>query len=72
MKTVADTDICIYLKIHAHVYQMMFTNALSCIFLYYNFVITASVYCQLLLYLWRNSSIKTRLDFVYNIPIKNE
>ena len=49
MKKTADTDIFMYLEIHAHVHQMMFTNALGFIFLYYNIVITASVYCQLLL-----------------------
>ena len=29
MKKAAGTDICIYLEIHAHVYQMMFTNVLT-------------------------------------------
>ena len=31
MKIAADTDMCMSLEIHAHVHQMMFTNALSCI-----------------------------------------
>ena len=41
MKIPADTDMCMSLEIRAHVHQMMFTNALSCIFLYCNVVITA-------------------------------
>ena len=48
MKKAADTDICMYLEILAHMHQTMFTNVLSCIFLDYNVVITASLYCQLL------------------------
>ena len=38
-----------YLEILAHVHQTIFTNASSCIFLHYNVVIIASMYCQLLL-----------------------
>ena len=47
MKNVADTDICncMYLEIHAHVHQI---NVLSCLFLYYNVVITSSIYRQVL------------------------
>ena len=48
MKKAADTDMCMYLEIYAHMQQIMFTNALNCIFLHYNVGITASVYCQLL------------------------
>ena len=48
MKKAADTDMCMYLKIHDHVHQMMFTNAFSCISYITNVVITASVYCHLM------------------------
>ena len=32
---VSDTDMCIYLEIHAHMHQIMFTNAYRCILLDY-------------------------------------
>ena len=41
----ADTDMCMCSGIHAHVHQMIFLNALCCIFLHHNVAITASVYC---------------------------
>ena len=44
MKIAADTDICMYLETHAHVHQIMFTDALSCIYLYYNVVLLLQCY----------------------------
>ena len=45
LKKAADTDMCMYSKIHDHVHQMMFTNAFNCISCITNVVITTSVYC---------------------------
>jgi len=47
---VANADISIYLEIHVHVHQVMFTNVYSCILLSYSVVIIiAYMYSQLLL-----------------------
>jgi len=40
---VADTDICIYLETHAHMHQVMFTNAHSSILLNYSVVTIAEI-----------------------------
>ena len=57
MKKAANTDMCMCLEIHDHVYQMMFTNAFSCISCTTNVVITTSVYCQLLSYCSNTAAI---------------